>query len=58
MLSDIEQEFVLTLTLADLSTINDGLQEVRLRLAAPLIAKINAQIAEQKVLPPGEQNPA
>ena len=40
-------EFILRLTPADLSVINEGLQEVKLRLAAPLVDKINAQIRAQ-----------
>jgi hypothetical protein len=41
-------EWRLTLDDEDLTAINEGLQEVKLRLSAPVIAKINRQIAEQK----------
>lgn len=41
-------EYLLRLTPADLAVIDQGLQEVKLRLASPLVAKMNAQIAAQQ----------
>jgi hypothetical protein len=41
-------EYLLKLTPADLSVIDRALQEMPFRIAAPLINKINAQIAAQQ----------
>lgn len=44
-------EFLLKLTTDDLTIIDMGLQEVKLRLSLPLLKKINAQIQEQQTPP-------
>ena len=36
--------FTITLTEADLQVINAGLQELPMRIAAPLVVKINGQL--------------
>lgn len=41
-------EYLLKLTPADLAVLDQGLQEVKLRLASPLVAKINSQIEAQQ----------
>lgn len=47
-------EYTLKLTVEELSVINLGLQEVKMRLAVPIIQKINQQITEQL---PKEEEP-
>lgn len=47
-------EYTLKLTVEELSVINLGLQEVKMRLAVPTIQKINQQITEQL---PKEEEP-
>lgn len=44
-------EYLLKLTPADLAALDRALQELPFRLAAPLVAKINAQIREQQQPP-------
>ena len=46
-------EFLLKLAPADLSVLDKALQEMPYKLAAPLVAKINAQIREQQHPPEG-----
>jgi hypothetical protein len=41
-------EFILKLTEEDLSVINLGLQEVKMRLAVPVVNKINQQLKERE----------
>ena len=48
-------EYTLTLTEADLQLINNGLQELPMKFAAPLVMKINKQITEQAI--PEDSNP-
>jgi len=45
-------EFILKLSAEDIAVIDLGLQEVKLRLAGPLVQKINAQIQAQRLPPP------
>jgi len=39
-------EYLIMLTSTDLQTINAGLQELPMKIAAPLIMRINAQLQE------------
>jgi hypothetical protein len=47
-LGDVMNEYTLKLDDRDLGIINNALQDVALKLAAPLIQKINKQIEESK----------
>ena len=42
------QTYTLTLTVADMQVLDRALQDVAYKLAAPLIAKINAQLQAQQ----------
>lgn len=48
-------EYILKLTPTDLGAIDRALQEMPFRLAAPLIAKINAQIQAQQQQRPQDE---
>ncbi len=41
-------EYTIKLTEQDLATINAGLQELPMKIAAPLVVKINQQLREQR----------
>lgn len=43
----MQAEYKLTLNRVDLQMVNEGLLELRMRDAVPIITKINSQIAQQ-----------